>query len=108
MYLQLCSPCIKTPLNQPRLGKHALAKGIHVFWYPHASLRYAAAPQTGIYIGLGWAVLPYAGAVRAALGPGGAALLVAGGLAYSIGGIIYAMHWPDPYPRRAASAQDGF
>ena len=48
-------------------------------------------------------MLPYAGSVRAALGPAGAALLVAGGLAYSIGGIIYAMRWPDPYPRRAAS-----
>ena len=49
-------------------------------------------------------MLPYAGAVRAALGPAGAALLVGGGLAYSIGGIIYAMRWPDPYPRCAASA----
>lgn len=50
-------------------------------------------------------MLPYAGSVRAALGPAGAALLVAGGLAYSIGGIIYAMRWPDPYPRRAASSR---
>jgi len=61
--------------------------------------------QTGIYIALGWAVLPYAGAVQAALGPAGAALLIAGGVAYSVGGVIYAARWPDPVPKRAPAAR---
>lgn len=40
-------------------------------------------------------------AVRMALGPAGAALLIAGGVAYSVGGIIYAIRWPDPAPKCA-------
>ena len=36
--------------------------------------------------------------VAESLGPEGPWLLVAGGLSYSIGGLIYAMRWPDPSP----------
>jgi hemolysin III len=37
--------------------------------------------------------------VAEALGPAGPWLLVAGGIAYSIGGLIYAVRWPDPNPK---------
>lgn len=37
--------------------------------------------------------------VADALGPAGPGLLVAGGLAYSIGGLIYVVRWPDPAPK---------
>ncbi len=33
------------------------------------------------------------------LGPAGPILLVAGGIAYSVGGLIYAVKWPDPKPK---------
>ena len=37
--------------------------------------------------------------VAECLGPEGPWLLVAGGLSYSIGGLIYALRWPDPSPK---------
>lgn len=37
--------------------------------------------------------------VADSLGPAGPILLVAGGVAYSVGGLIYAVKWPDPKPK---------
>ena len=34
-----------------------------------------------------------------ALGPAGARLVVLGGVVYSVGGLIYALRWPDPAPQ---------
>ena len=34
-----------------------------------------------------------------ALGSVGAKLVVLGGVVYSIGGLIYALRWPDPWPK---------
>jgi hemolysin III len=50
-------------------------------------------------VGLGWAVVPMLPALRSAIGPGGLALLLAGGLAYTLGAIVYATRRPDPLPR---------
>jgi hemolysin III len=50
-------------------------------------------------LALGWAVLPAAGDVAAALGPVPIALVAAGGIAYSLGAILYAAGWPNPWPR---------
>ena len=40
-----------------------------------------------------------------ALGQWGASLIMLGGLAYSIGGVIYALRWPDPSPKVRAGSQ---
>ena len=45
-----------------------------------------------------WTALPYAGELKAALGSVGVALVVGGGLVYSIGALVYALRWPDPLP----------
>ena len=45
-----------------------------------------------------WTALPYAGELKAALGPVGVALVVGGGLVYSIGALVYALKRPDPLP----------
>jgi hemolysin III len=52
-----------------------------------------------LYLALGWAVLPVVGNLGAALGPMPLALIAAGGVAYSLGAILYAAAWPNPWPR---------
>lgn len=52
-----------------------------------------------LYLALGWAVLPAMGEIGAHLGAVPIALLAAGGIAYSIGAILYAVAWPNPWPR---------
>lgn len=51
-----------------------------------------------LYIALGWIVLPYSHQLELALGGTSTALLVAGGIIYSVGAVIYAARWPDPAP----------
>jgi hemolysin III len=53
----------------------------------------------GIYVLLGWIILPVLGDVRSAVGATGILLLAAGGVAYSVGAVVYATRWPDPAPR---------
>ncbi len=50
-------------------------------------------------VGLGWAIVPTFPAMRAAIGWSGLALLGAGGIAYTVGAVVYATRIPDPNPR---------
>ena len=52
-----------------------------------------------LYVALGWMVLPIVPELRSLMGTTGIALLAAGGVAYTVGAIVYAMRWPDPFPR---------
>jgi hemolysin III len=49
-------------------------------------------------LAMGWVVLIVLPAMLDALGPTGFALLVAGGLLYTAGGIVYALRRPNPFP----------
>lgn len=79
----------------------ALGGLFRIFWL--------SAPRwlnTGIYIGLGWAAVAYAGAYaegaqRLGVGIGTAVLVLAlvGGGLYTAGGIVYGFRRPDPWPR---------
>ncbi len=62
--------------------------------WPHAP------PWVGVplYLLLGWAVVPVGGELYRSVGPVAVLLLVAGGLAYSIGAVLYATKWPNPWP----------
>jgi hemolysin III len=63
-----------------------------VLWISAPRLLY-----TGLYIALGWAISPFMGdlfAVSVAVG----ALTLAGGLLYTVGGVVYALKRPDPNP----------
>lgn len=53
----------------------------------------------GLYLGLGWIGVIAAWPLVTNLSPTGVALLVAGGISYSVGSIVYARRWPDPNPR---------
>jgi hemolysin III len=50
-------------------------------------------------VGLGWAVVPTFPAMLAVIGWSGLALLGAGGVAYTVGAVVYATRVPDPNPR---------
>ena len=55
--------------------------------------------RAGLYVAMGWvALIPAPSLVRAlpALAVGG---LIAGGLFYTAGALVYARRWPDPLPR---------
>ncbi len=50
---------------------------------------------TGIYLGMGWISVFMIGRIYAAMGPRGIMLLLAGGLSYTAGAVIYGMKKPD-------------
>jgi hemolysin III len=52
-----------------------------------------------LYLALGWIGIIPAAEVIARMDAVAVAMLLAGGLAYSVGGVIYALRRPDPFPR---------
>ena len=56
--------------------------------------------STGIYLAMGYMSLLAAAPLAAAVPPSGLAWLVAGGLAYTAGAIIFTRERPDPWPGR--------
>ncbi len=56
--------------------------------------------STGTYLVMGYMSLLAAPALVSAVGPGGLAWLVAGGVAYTAGAIIFTRQRPDPVPGR--------
>jgi hemolysin III len=55
--------------------------------------------RAGLYVLLGWFIVPILPALRAAVGDGSLVLLLLGGAFYTIGAVIYATRRPDPFPR---------
>ncbi|MCL2780811.1 MAG: hemolysin III family protein [Actinomycetia bacterium] len=72
----------------------ALGVGIRMFW--------PVAPRwlyTGVYIMLGWTFAPVIGKLLHATGVTVFVLILAGGLVYTAGAVIYARKRPDPSPK---------
>jgi len=72
----------------------ALAGTVQSTFWMSASKPLVAA----IYVALGWAILPYVGALYAAAGAVPLVLLLGGGVVYSLGAVVYARRSPDPVP----------
>jgi hemolysin III len=53
---------------------------------------------TPIYIGLGWAAVGFADQFAAATGAAVLSLVIIGGVLYTLGGIVYGLKRPDPFP----------
>ena len=53
---------------------------------------------SGVYIGVGWVALAVIPAIWSQLGGVTSALLLAGGLVYSLGALVYGRRRPDPVP----------
>jgi len=56
--------------------------------------------STGTYLAMGYLALVAVVPISRAVSPGGLAWLIAGGIAYTIGAVIYARQRPDPFPGR--------
>ena len=52
-----------------------------------------------VYVALGWVSAAIFGQLPAAVGWLGVAGLAAGGLLYTVGAVVYASEWPNPWPR---------
>jgi hemolysin III len=66
------------------------------------SVAWPMAPKwlmAALTVGLGWAIVPTLPALGVAIGTSGLALLGAGGVAYTVGAVVYATRVPDPFPR---------
>lgn len=55
--------------------------------------------QVGLYLLVGWGVVPFLWQLQQVLGGGKLLLIVGGGLLYSVGAVVYGRRWPDPIPR---------
>ena len=53
---------------------------------------------TPIYVALGWVAIFYADEFSAAGGTAVIALVATGGALYTLGGLVYGLRWPDPFP----------
>jgi hemolysin III len=55
--------------------------------------------SVALYVGLGWVAVVAASEVINRFFGGALALLILGGVLYTIGGVVYALRRPDPWPR---------
>lgn len=55
--------------------------------------------STPVYIGIGWIAVFFFQPLLAGGGPLVMTLIVAGGVLYTVGGVVYALRRPDPWPR---------
>lgn len=55
--------------------------------------------QTLLYVALGWVAVWFLPHFWDSGGPAVVILLLAGGLAYTVGAVFYAMRWPNPWPK---------
>lgn len=69
--------------------------GVAMLWLAPATPRKVTA---AFYLGLGWLALVGVYPLAIYVGWGAVAYLVAGGLVYSVGAIVYARKRPDPWP----------
>lgn len=72
------------------------AAGIGLLWLrPRTDRRIT----TGLYVALGWVALVAAVPIVQRFPWQAIALLVGGGAVYTVGALVYAKKWPDPWPR---------
>ncbi|MES2746068.1 MAG: hemolysin III family protein [Bdellovibrionota bacterium] len=52
-----------------------------------------------LYVGAGWLGYPFLGEMSKVMGSGGVALVLTGGILYTVGAVIYALKRPNPWPK---------
>jgi len=95
-----------TPICLALLDGRARAAVLTVVWVGALAgivfrVAWLSAPAwlyTPFYVALGWVAVGVLPALAREGGPGIVAFIVAGGLAYSVGGVVYALRRPNPVP----------
>lgn len=64
-------------------------------WWSGAPYWVVALP----YLAVGWVGIIAFGDIWRGLGPAGFTLIVVGGGLFTLGAVIYALHWPNPWPK---------
>jgi hemolysin III len=60
-------------------------------------------PRVAIYVAMGWVAIIAVVPITAALPPAAVAWMIAGGLIYTLGAVVYAANWPRLWPGRFGS-----
>lgn len=96
-YTPVCVLALPRPMGLFALaGVWTLALiGIAIRWFAPVAPRWVT---IALYLGMGWAGLGGAYYVVSVLSWGAFWLLLGGGLAYSVGALVYALEKPDPWP----------
>lgn len=96
-----------TPICTALLGGGSLATILSIVWVGAfigivINVAWPGAPRwltTLIYVILGWTAIWYLPTLWVAGGPAIVELVLAGGILYTIGAVVYALKRPDPWPR---------
>jgi hemolysin III len=97
-YTPFCLILLDYPWGIPMLAIVWSLAGLGVLskiFLPHAPRWLTVAP----YLALGWIGVIPAVQVVSAMSGGQLALLMLGGMLYTVGAVVYAKRWPDPFPR---------
>jgi hemolysin III len=97
-YTPLCMLGVASSAGTPLLVLAWSAAGLGILralLWPHAPRIISST----LYLAVGWVVLAYFPEVHAALDPVAFALLVAGGVWFTVGAAVYAFRRPDPWPK---------
>lgn len=96
-YTPICLVPLRGPWGWSLFGSAwgiaAIGMFIKIFW-----LNAPRWLSTGIYIAMGWMAMAGVVPLVQNLSPGALSWLGAGGVAYTVGGVIYALKRPDPWP----------
>ncbi len=68
---------------------------VRALLWPHAP----RAITSMLFVAVGWVMVAYLPEVHAALAPAPFALLIAGGVWFTAGALVYLFRWPDPSPK---------
>jgi len=96
-----------TPLSMLAMQEGSGNKLLTIFWAAAfvgiiQSVFWVNAPKllsAILYVIMGWLAVPYLPELQDALGTTSIVLLLVGGVIYTLGALVYAFKWPNPWPR---------